>query len=325
VIDRRTFVTVGLFSALPAPALYAQQARPPVRLGFLRIVAPPRIYIDAFEQGLRDRGYAPGRDVEIEYRFAEGREEELDRLAKELVARKVAIIVVAGNQAIRAARTATRAIPIVMAVANDPVAVGLVTSLARPGGNITGTTLLSSTLVGKRLEIVQQLIPKVTRVAVLLNKDNPAHAVAWKETLGAAGTLRITVQPIEVQGADTFDGAFARMVKDRAEAVVLFEDAMFATERLRLVALASAMRMPAVYGQRNSVDDGGLISYGPSIADAYRNAATFVDKILKGGKPADLPIEQPTRFELVINMKTAKALGLTIPQSLLVRADEVIQ
>ena len=325
MIDRRAFVVSALLSALAAPVLRAQSARPPVQLGFLRIVAPPKDYIDALEQGLRDRGYVLGRDVVIEYRFAEGREDQLDRLAKELVERKVAIIIVAGNQAARAAKNATRTIPIVMAVVNDPVASGLVASLARPGGNITGTSLLSSTLAGKRLELLKQVLPHVSRVAVLLNKDSPAHAIAWKETIVAATTLHIDVQPFEVQGAAMFDEAFARMIKSRMEALVLFEDAMFATERVRLAALAAKTRLPAVYGQRNSVDDGGLMSYGPSIVDAYRNAASFVDRILKGAKPGDLPIEQPTKFELVINLKTARALGLAIPQSLLLRADEVIQ
>ena len=290
----------------------------------MRIVAPTKDYIDALEQGLRDRGYVPGRDVVIDYRFADGREDQLDRLAKELVERKVALIIVAGNQAARAARNASRTIPIVMAVVNDPVASGLVASLARPGGNITGTSLLSSTLAGKRLELLRQVLPHVSRVAVLLNKDNPAHPIAWKETLVAATTLRIDVQPFEVQGAATFDEAFGRMVKARVEALVLFEDALFGTEGARLAALAAKARLPTVYGQRNSVDDGGLMSYGPSITDAYRNAGSFVDRILKGAKPADLTIEHPTKFELVINMKTAKALGLTIPQSLLLRADEVI-
>jgi putative tryptophan/tyrosine transport system substrate-binding protein len=324
-MERRAFLITGLMSALGASGLRAQSARLPVQLGFLRIVAPPQDYIDALEQGLRDRGYVPGRDVVIEYRFADNQEDQLDRLAKELVERRVAVIIVAGNQAAGAARNASRTIPIVMAVANDPVASGLVASLARPGGNITGTTLLSSTLAGKRLELVKQLLPKVSRVAVLLNKDAPAHTIAWKETLAAATTLRIDVEPFEVQGAEMFDEAFARMVKARMEALVLFEDAMFATERARLAVLAAKTRLPTVYGQRNSVDVGGLMSYGPSIVDAYRNAASFIDRILKGAKPGDLPIEQPTKFELVINLKTAKALGITIPQSLLLRADEVIQ
>ena len=324
-MERRAFVVSALLSALAASVLRAQPTRPPVQLGFLRIAAPPKDYIDALEQGLRDHGYVPGRDVVIEYRFAEGREDQLDGLAKGLVERKVAIIIAAGNQATGAARNASRTIPIVMAVANDPVATGLVSSLARPGGNITGTTLLSSTLAGKRLEMVKQLLPKVSRVGVLLNKDAPAHAIAWKETLAGAAMLRIDVEPFEVRGPEMFDEAFASMVKARMEALVLFEDAMFATERARIAELAAKTRLPTVFGQRNSVDVGGLMSYGPSITDAYRNAASFVDRILKGEKPGDLPIEQPTKYELVINLKTAKALGLTIPQLLLVRADEVIQ
>ena len=321
---RRAFVA-ALLGAFAARALRAQSNRPPIRLGFLRIVAPPQVYIDALEQGLREHGYVPGRDVVIDYRFADGREDQLQRLAKELVERKVAVLIVAGNQAVRAARDATRTIPIVFAVVNDPVASGFVKSLARPGGNITGTTLLSSTLSGKRLELLKVVVPHLSRVAVLINKDNPAHSIAWKETLAAGATLQVQVQPVEVQGAASLDGAFARMVKDRAEGLVLFEDAMFATERARIAALAAQTRLPAVYGQRNSVDDGGLMSYGPSIVDTYRNAGNYVDKILKGAKPENLPVEQPTKFELVINLKTAKALGLTIPQALLLRADEVIQ
>jgi len=323
-MDRRAFIAT-LLGALAAPELRAQQPRAPVQLGFLRIVAPPRVYIDALEQGLRDRGYIPGRDVVIQYRFADDRESQLDELAKELVNGKVAIILVAGNQAIRAARKATQTIPIVMVVVNDPVASGFATSLARPGGNITGTTLLSSTLAGKRLELLKQVLPNVSRVAVLLNKDNPAHVVAWKETLGGAKTLRIDVQPFEVQGAAMFDEAFARMINGHVEALVVLDDAMFGTESARIAALAAKTRLPAVYAQRGFVDDGGLMSYGPNIVDVYRNAASFVDRILKGAKPEDLPIEQPTKFELVINVKIAKTLGLTIPQSLLLRADEVIQ
>lgn len=322
---RRAFLVSALSSALAAPLLRGQSTRRPVQLGFLRIVAPPKDYIDAFVQGLRDRGYVPGQDVVIAYRFAEGRVDQLDGLAKELVERKVSIIIVAGNQAAFAARNATRTIPIVMAVANDPVGSGLVASLARPGGNVTGTTILSSTLAGKRLELVKQLLPRVSRVAVLLNKDTPAHQMAWKETLAGAAMLHIDVEPFEVQGAKGYKEAFDRMVKARMEALVLFEDATFATERAQLAVLAARARLPTVYSQRNSVDDGGLMSYGPSITDAYRNAASFVDRILNGAKPGELPIEQPTKFELVINLKTAKALGLTIPKSLLLRADQLIE
>ncbi len=329
-MDRRAFATalLGLaLASLPfgARGQSARAAGPPVRLGFLRIAVPPKVYIDALEQGLRDRGYVPGRDVVIDYRFADGREDQLARLAQELVDGKSVILIVAGNQAIRAAKSVTRTVPIVMAVANDPVASGFVTNLARPGGNITGVTLLSSTLAGKRLEILKEVLPNVSRVAVLINKDNPAHAIAWKETVLAAATLHLVVLPAEMQGAASIEAAFAKMTKDRAEAVVLFEDATFASERLRITTLAARARLPAVYGQRTSVDDGGFMSYGPSIDEAYRNAGSFVDRILKGAKPGDLPVEQPTKFELVINVKTAKTLGITIPQSLLLRADEVIQ
>ena len=322
---KRRQLVLAAGAAVLASAVRSQGARAPVTIGFLRIVAPPRFYLDAFEQGLRDRGYVPGTSIVIEYRFADGQEGDLDRLARDLVDRKVAVMVVAGNQAVRAARRASTTVPIVMAVANDPVASGLVKSLARPGGNVTGTTLVSSTLAGKRLELLRELLPRLERVAVLANKDNPAHAVAMQETLAAARTLGLRVVAFEVQGSAGFDAAFGRMVKDRMEALVLFEDALFATERARLATLAARARLPAVYGQRNSVDDGGLMSYGPNIEDAYRNAGDFVDRILKGAKPADLPVEQPTRFELVINLKTAKALGLAIPQAILVRANEVIQ
>ncbi|MEO8754040.1 MAG: ABC transporter substrate-binding protein [Casimicrobiaceae bacterium] len=322
--DRRAFI-VALLAAVAAAGIRAQANRPPVRLGFLRIVAPPQVYIDALERGLRDRGYVVGRDVVIEYRFADGRQEQLDRLAKELVELRIALFIVAGNQAVRAARSASSTLPIVMAVTNDPVASGFIRSLARPGGNITGTSLLSSTLAGKRLELLKEVLPHVARVAVLINKDNPAHAVAWRETQAAATTLKIHVRPIEVQGAALLDEAFAAIARERVEALVLFEDAMFASERAHIAALAANARLPAVYGQRNSVDDGGLMSYGPNIVDAYRNAGAYVDKILKGARPADLPVEQPTKFEFVINMKTAKALGIAIPQAVLLRADEVLQ
>lgn len=324
MVNRRAFAAASL-AALAAPALRGQSSALPIRLGFLRIVAPSREYLDAFEQGLRDRGYAPGRNILIEYRFADGQDEQLERHARELVAHQSAIIVVAGNQAVRAARNASRTVPIVMAVANDPVAAGFIASLARPGGNITGTIILSSSLAGKRLELLKELLPHAVRVAALINMDNPAHAIAWRETLGAAATLRLRLQPVEVRGADSIDSAFANIAKTHIDALVVFEDALFASERTRLATLAAQARLPAVYGQRNSVDDGGLMSYGPSIVDAYRNAGNFVDKILKGAKPASLPVEQPTRFEFVINLKTAKALGLTVPQSLLLRANEVIQ
>jgi putative ABC transport system substrate-binding protein len=322
-MDRRTLVTVALLGALAAPELLAQRSGP-TRIGFLRILAPPRDYLEAFEQGLRERGYVLGRDVAVEYKFADSAA-QLDQFAKELAQKNVAVLLAAGNQAIRAARDATRSIPIIMVVVADPVLSGFVASLGRPGGNITGTTHLSSSLVGKRLELLKQILPGVTRIGILSNKDNPAHGVAWTETLVAAKALGIDPRPFEVRGPGMLDETFARVVRDRIEALVVSEDAMFATERVRLATLAAKARVPTIYGQRDSVDDGGLMSYGPNIEGFYRSAAMLVDKILKGASPAELPIEQPTRFELVINMKTAQTLGISVPQSLLVRADAVIQ
>jgi putative ABC transport system substrate-binding protein len=203
---------------------------------------------------------------------------------------------------------------------------GFVASLGRPGGNITGTTHLSSSLLGKRLELLKQVLPGITRIGVLLNRDNPAHPVAWTETLAAANALGLDVSPFEVHGSGALlDDAFAGMAKNRIEALVVNEDAMFATERIRLATLAVKAGIPTIYGQRDSVDDGGLMSYGPNIEGFYRSAATLVAKILKGVPPAELPIEQPVKFELVINLKTAKMINISIPQALLVRADVVIQ
>jgi putative ABC transport system substrate-binding protein len=296
-----------------------------VRIGFLRISAPPRSYVDALEQGFRERGYEPGRDVIIDHAFGDGSEGDLERLARELVARKVVMIVAAGNQAILAARNAAPTLPIVMAAANEPIAAGFVASLGRPGGNVTGTTLLSTTLMGKRLEILKEILPRLARVAVLMNKDNLVHPVALKETRAVAKALGVEILPFEIQGLDSFDRTFAAMSVAGADAMVQLEDAMFVTERARIAALAMQARLPAVYGQRTSVDEGGLMAYGPRIEEGYRNAGKYVDKILKGAKVGDLPVEQPTKFELVVNLKTAKALGITIPQRILLRADEVIQ
>jgi len=326
VTDRRTFVA-GLGSLLftvRVPA-GAQPARKPARLGFLRIVAPLKEYTDALEQGLRDRGYIPGRDVAIDYRFADGRADDLQRLATALVTANVDIILSAGNDAVRAARNATHTIPIVMVVASDPVALGFVSSLSHPGANVTGTTIISSALGGKRLELLRELIPSLARAAVLLNTTSAAHQVAFKEMLAAGAALGVAVQPIEVRSAVELDAAFATMAKGRAEALIVLEDAMFVTERARLAGLAARARLPAVYGQRNSVDVGGLMSYGPNILDVYRNAGAFVERILKGAMPADIPVEQPTKFELVINLRTAKALALPVSPALLLRADEVVR
>ena len=283
---------------------------------------------EAFRQGLRDLGYVEGRNLVIEYRDAEGKVERLPALAAELVALKVDVIVASGTLAALAAKQATRTLPIVFSPAADPVASGLVTSLARPGGNVTGLSLLNSELVGKWLEQLKQAIPGVSRVAVLWQPGAFGERTEKDMLKGAevaARALGVQLQFVEARGPEDFDRAFSDMTRARAGALTVLGSTMFVSERRRLVDLAAKNRLPAVYNVREFVDAGGLMSYGPNLADLFRRAATYVDKILKGAKPGDLPVEQPTKFELVINLKTAKALGLTIPQSVLVRADEVIQ
>ncbi|TMH68241.1 MAG: ABC transporter substrate-binding protein [Betaproteobacteria bacterium] len=324
-MDRRTFVgTIGGSLAGVALAAVGQPTKIPV-VGFLRTTRPPQSYIDAFEQGLRERGYTPGKNILIEYRLGNGTNAETSRLASELVDLKVDVIVAGGGLATRAAQSVTTTIPIVMSAASDPVGTGLVASLARPGANITGSSIVSWDLFAKRLELLRQVLPNVSRVAVLINRLNLAPANGWNEALAAAATLGVTLQRIDVQSAAEFDDAFATMGKGRAEALIVVQSNIFETAPYRIQQLATSNRIPAMYGLRTSTDAGGLMSYGPSVRDLYAYAAVFVDKILKGAKPADLPVEQPTKFELVINMKTAKALGLTIPQSLLLRADAIIQ
>jgi len=285
---------------------------------------------EAFRQGLRDLGYVEGRNVVIEYRSAEGKYERFPALAAELVALKVDVIVAAGSTpAALAAKQATRTILIVFASAADPVASGLVTSLARPGGNVTGLSTVGSELVGKRLEQLKQAVPGVSRVAVLWQPQGVLGERTRKDMLKeadvAARALGVRLQFVEARGPADFDRAFSDMTRARAGALTVLGSPTFLNERRRLVDLAAKNRLPAVYTVREFVDAGGLMSYGPNLADLFRRAATYVDKILKGAKPADLPVEQPTKFELVINLKAAKALGLTIPQSLLGRADQVVE
>jgi putative tryptophan/tyrosine transport system substrate-binding protein len=318
------------FSLILAPlAAEAQQAAKVARIGYLatNLAGNPQGR-DAFRQGLRDLGYVEGRNVVIEYRDAEGKIERLPALAVELVALKVDVIVTASTVAALAAKQATRTLPVVFAVAADPVTEGLVTSLARPGGNVTGLSNLAPELVGKRLELLKQIVPGVTRVAVLwhpgaLGKRTEKDSL--KEAEVAARALGVQLQVVEARGPEDFNRAFSDMTRARAGALTILASSMFFGERSRLVDLAAKNRLPVVHMEREYVDAGGLMSYGPNVADSFRRAATYVDKILKGAKPGDLPVEQPTKFELGINLKTAKALGLTIPQSLLQRADEVIQ
>ncbi len=332
MIDRREFIGTLAGGLLTAPfAAEAQQAAKIARIGYLSaggLAANPHLP-EAFRQGLRDLGYVEGRNVVIEYRSAEGTLERLPALAAELVALKVDVIFVGGaTSAALAAKQATKTIPIVFAAAPDPVTSGLVTSLARPGGNVTGLSFLFPELVGKCLEHLKQAVPGVGRVAVLWQPGFlPERTVKdiLKEAEVAGRALGMRPQFVEARGSEDFDRVFSDMTRARAGALTVLSNTMFLREQRRLVDLAAKNRLPAVYSVREYVDAGGLMSYGANIADMYRRVATDVDKILKGAKPADLPVEQPTKFELVINLKTAKAFGLTIPQSLLQRADEVIQ
>ena len=330
MIERRHFLgTLGL-SVLAAPfAAEAQQAAKVPRIGYLAVnrAASPHI-AEAFLQGLRDLGYVEGRNVVIEYRDAEGKPERFPALAAELVALKVEVIAAGPTPAALAAKQATRTIPIVFASGGDPVTDGLVTNLARPGGNVTGLSGLAPELVGKCLEQLKQAVPGVNRVAVLWHPGAVGERTEkdmLKEAEAAARARGVRPQFVEARGPGDFDRAFSDMTRARAGALTVLTSPMFFSERRRLVELAAKSRLPAVYTVREYVDAGGLMAYGANAADLYRRVATYVDKILKGAKPSDLPVEQPTKFELVINLKTAKALGLTIPPSLLGRADEVVQ
>jgi putative ABC transport system substrate-binding protein len=322
-----TLVLVGLFTPVGAAAQHVAKI---ARIGYLETNLGANPYMhEAFRQGLRDLGYVEGRNLVIEYRDAGGKLERFPALAAELVALKVDVIFAGGGTpAALAAKRATKTIPIVFASAADPVTSGLITSLARPGGNITGLSALTPELVGKNLEQLTQTVPGVSRVAVLWQPGAFGERTERDMLKGAevaARALGVQLQFVEVRGSEDFDRAFSDMTRARAAALTVLPSSMFNSERRRLVDLAAKNRLPAVYPQRAYVDAGGLLAYGPSFADLYRRSATYVDSILKGAKPGDLPVEQPTKFELIINLKAAKALDLTIPQSVLVRADQVIQ
>jgi putative ABC transport system substrate-binding protein len=329
VIDRRMFLVATAGSLLAAPlAAEAQQAAKIARIGLLGNDPVGGAHLlEAFRQGLRDLGYVEGRNVVIEYRWAEGKFERLPALTAELVELKVDVILATTVLTAVVAKQAIKTIPIVFFAAADPIRSGLVTSLARPGGNVTGLSVLSPELIGKRLELLKQAVPGIRRVAVLWEPDGGGERTdkdMLKRAEVAGQALGVRPQYVEARGAADFDSAFSDMTRAHADALTVLPSPMFFNER-RGVDLAAKHRLPAGYPWREGADAGGLISYGPSIADLYRRAATYVDKILKGAKPGDLPIEQPTKFELMINLKTAKALGLTIPQSLLRQADQVIE
>jgi putative ABC transport system substrate-binding protein len=307
------------------PAAVAQQPAKVPRVGLLRPGAPPDPYVDAFRQGLRDVGYVEGQTIAIEYRWAEGRPARLPLLAAELVQLKVDVIVTQGELAARAGKEATSTIPIVMATSGDPVGAGLMASLARPGGNVTGLSAVAPELTGKRLQLLKEAVPKVSRVSILYDPAIVANVLIVKEAQVAGRTLGLTVHPLEVRTRDELGPAFDAMTRGRAQALLALGDPFTMTHKRRILDLAAKRRLPVISQFRDFADGGGLISYGPDRLDMFRRAATFVDKILKGRKPADLPVEQPTRFKLVLNLKTVKALRLTIPQSFLIRADEVIR
>jgi ABC-type uncharacterized transport system substrate-binding protein len=324
-MDRRAFLA-GSAALLAAPlAAEAQQARKVPRVGIL-LLSDAQSVPDAFRQELRELGYVEGQTIALEYRWAEGKEERFPGLASELVHLRVDVIFAAVAAAAQAAKTATKTIPIVTAV-NDPIAAGFVASVARPGGNITGLSMMSPEVVGKQLELLRQVVPKISRVAVLANPANPGSAPQLRQAEVAAKTLGMRLQPLEARSLSEIDSAFVAMARERAEGLLVLLDPTLGgrLQRERIAELAARNRLPAMYALRLHVDAGGLMAYGADIFDLYRRAAIYVDKILKGAKPADLPIEQPTKFELIINLKTAKALGLTIPPSLLLRADRVIE
>ena len=308
----------------------AQQSKKVPRIGYLSSADPARDSVGskAIQLALRERGYIEGQNIATEYRYAEGKRDRVPELAAELVRLKVDIIVVAGGlRTVQAAKNATKTIPIVMAgEGTDPVKGGLIESLARPGGNITGLTLLSRELGGKQLELLKEAVPKVTLVAFLYDLANPASALESTEDLSvAARALKLTIQPWEVRTADDFDKVFAAMSKQRPDGLYAPTGAVLNSNQKRIVGFALKSRLPSMYGRREYVAEGGLMYYGANEADSYRRVADYIDRILKGSKPADLPVEQPTKFEFVVNLKAAKQIGLTIPQWTLMKADKVIQ
>ena len=320
------FLLIAILLALCSPAEAQPQSRIP-KIGWLGIrpISDPGGGYEILRQELRALGYVEGKNIVFEYRSADNKPDRLPALADELVRLKVDVLVSpAGNEAV-AAKNATKTIPIVFASGGDPVAAKLVDGLARPGGNITGYTGISSVLAGKRLELLKEAIPKLSRVAVLWNSKNLTSAQTWKESQQPARELGLQLHSIDVESADKFDGAFKEAIKARSAALVVSGSSLFNSFLKQIADLAIKNRLPTIGSREDFVDNGGLMSYGTDRADAYRHAARYVDKILKGAKPADLPVEQPTEFELVINFKTAKTLGLTIPPLVMMRAQRVIK
>jgi len=326
---RRKFFVLTLSAMLLAlcSLAHAQQPTKIPRIGLLTATSLSAVAdrTEAFRRGLRDLGYVEGKNIFIEYRWAEGKTERLHDLAAELIRLKVDVIVTSGASVTRAAKEATATIPIVMGFDNDPVENGFIASLARPGGNITGLSTLAPELSGKQLELLKEIIPKLSRVAVFGNTTLPGNAQSLREAELGAGAFGVQLQYVDVLDTKDIETAFRAASKRRADALLALPSPVFVLQRTQIVDLAVKNRLPAIYDRREFVDDGGLISYGTNFADLSRRAAMYVDKILKGAKPADLPVEQPRKFELVINLKAAKQIGLTIPPNVLARADKVIR
>jgi putative ABC transport system substrate-binding protein len=327
----RLAVALLAFVLLAVPlAGGAQPGRRVARIGYLSGAVGPTSpefshLQQAFLEALRELGHVEGENLVIERRYSEGRDERLPELAAELVRLKVDVIVATGGSPPYAAKRATSTIPVVFTNNGDPVGSGLVASLARPGGNVTGPSLTSPALLGKRVQLLKEAVPRVSRLAILSNPTSPMHALSMREAEAVARSVHVQLQTVEAGGPGEIAGAFSAVLKGSAEGLVVLGHPLFAAERQRIAEFAARNRLPVMAPQREYADAGTLLAYGASLRDSYRRAATYVDKILKGAKPADLPVEQPTKFELVVNLKTAKVLGLTIPQSVLLRADEVIQ
>ena len=319
------FATVALGLAILALSAWAQTPIP--RIGFLGNSTPAleANLVGPFRDGLRDLGYVEGKSIAIEYRWAEGDYTRFPTLIKELIAAKVAIIVTAGTPATLAVKKATTSIPVVMIAVGDPVGTGIVSSLRLPGGNITGLTSISPELDGKRLELLREVVPGISHVAVLWNSSSPLQVVAEKQTRAAADALGMKMLSLGVRSKEDIEEAFGQMLKQRPQALLVLADRLFLHHRERIMAFALEHRLPGVHAYRELVDAGGLMSFGPSYAGMHRRAAIFIDRILRGAKPGDLPVERPASFELVVNLKTAKAFGLMIPESVVLRATEIVR
>jgi putative ABC transport system substrate-binding protein len=323
---RRIFVCLLATVFLPTVFLAeAQQPKKVPRIGFLCAMSGPSHHTEGFLQGLRERGYVEGQNIKIEYRFTKGKTDPFRELAEELVRLKLDVIVVASAPAIRPTMEATKSIPIVMAQSDDPVRSGFVASLARPGRNVTGLSSMAPELSAKQLELLKETVPKLSRAAILRNTANAGDPLQSKETEAAARAVGVKLQFLELRGPQDLERALATIKKERGGALIVPQDLMFFDYQQRLVDFGASSRLPSVYAWRDFAEAGGLMSYGPSDRDLFRRAATYVDKILKGTKPADLPVEQPIKFEFIINLKAAKQIGLTIPPNVLARADKVIK